>query len=85
MSKKVTRTPISGGIEAVKQEIKAMGLSDDNITTYLTEIAPLGIAKNCTKEEESYLNSKGEVCSRWRIVCTGAPEPGGWRDNDDCN
>ena len=35
MSEKVIKTPISGGIEAVEQEIKAMGLSGENVNTYL--------------------------------------------------
>lgn len=85
MSEKVTKTPILGGINAIEQELKAMGLSGDNFNTYLADVAPLGIAKNCHKEEETYLNSKNEVCTRWRIVCEGAPEPGSWRDNNDCN
>lgn len=85
MSEKVTRTPISGGVEAVEQELKAMGLSGENLNAYLEGVAPMGLAKNCRKEEETYLNSKGEVCSRWRIVCDGAPEPGDWRDNNNCN
>lgn len=85
MSEKVIKTPISGGIEAVEQEIKAMGLSGENVNTYLADIAPLGIAKNCHKEEETYLNSKNEVCTRWRVVCEGSPKPGSWRDNIDCN
>lgn len=80
MSEKITKTSISGGIDAVEQELKTMGLSGDNLNMYLSEIAPLGMAKNCHKEEETYLNSKGDVCSRWRVVCEGAPEPGSWRD-----